>query len=84
MAPIYIAAQNGHMSAVIALIDAGVNVNTLDENGKNALICFAAQNGDASAIATLAAAGSNVNTPDCERTPLLGCWKWAYISHFCS
>lgn len=59
--PIHAAAWNGHLEVVQTLIDAGADVNALDEWGFSVLMS-AAEVGDASMVSLLINADADVNT----------------------
>ena len=62
-----IAAHNGHVDVIRALVVLGADVNAPNKNGTTA-VHMAAHNGHANTIRTLCALGADVNTPDNDGT----------------
>lgn len=58
--PLYIAAQNGHLEVVIALLQAGADINQPANDGKTPLY-IAAENGHLDMVQALLAAGADIN-----------------------
>ncbi|KXZ44156.1 hypothetical protein GPECTOR_72g603 [Gonium pectorale] len=56
--PLYVAAQNGHLEAIVALLQAGANKDAAREDGWTPLH-IAAQNGHVAVLAALLQAGAN-------------------------
>ncbi len=63
-APLMIAAQNGDIAAVKALLDGGARVNSRGVNGTTALMDAAFFSGDAEILRALINAGADVNAAD--------------------
>lgn len=76
---LYWAAAFGYVHFIDPLLNAGVNINKQDKDGRTP-VYKAAQNGHAEMITALKAAGGNVNTPHDEKTPVYAAVQQGHVA----